>query len=372
MSDSQFVHLLNNCNHHSTRVSLILVLTGSACITDVPLEPVEEPALDMTVAASAKHPDPDTFAIQLHFGPDVSDAAKAAALVSVRRWNEILADMVLPDVTMKADEKICPGSEWGTLQEDYAVDDLLILVSPDSIDGPGKTLAQAGACVWRGHMDNWMPVVGEITIDEADPVSVDDDQAMAKALNLMDHEIGHVLGISGFTWDWLGLLRNPSDTITTRDTYFEGRRARSFFDFSGGDAYEEINKVPVHSDNSHWRPGLTGNELMGPWIHDTLMPLSIITLGALHDIGWRVDYSVADLSYKVNPPADSATAQDQDALPRLLFDHPMPPGPMVIVGEDGLLYEVSSTDRRTLTRILPGPPQEADDFLLSPPPPPWG
>ena len=352
-----------------SRIALHLALGVSlnACITDVPPEAVDadSPALDMTVAASMRHPDPDTFAIQLYFASDVSDTAKAAALVSASRWNEILADMVLPDVAMEAGEQICPGGEWGTLDEDYVVDDLLILVSQDSIDGPGKTLARARACVRRGHMDNWMPVVGEIVLDVDDPISIRDVRAEREALNLMNHEIGHVLGIDGGMWDWLGLLRNPSDTITTRDTYFEGRRARFFFDYSGGDDHD-IKKVPVHSDNTHWRGDLVGNELMSPWMHDTLMPLSLVTLGALHDIGWRVDYSMAD-SFKVTPP-DSTAAHDQDDAPRVMFDRPMPPRPMVIVREDGLLYEVSKTDGSELTRVRPGPEHAGRPGRVWPPP----
>ena len=41
-------------------------------------------------------------------------------------------------------------------------------------------------------------------------------------------------------------------------------------------------------------PGLE-NELMTGWIENVHMPLSVITIGFLEDLGWSVNYSKADV-----------------------------------------------------------------------------
>ena len=283
----------------------------------------------------------DPFNIAVHFASDVSTHDQVIIRSAAARWDRVLAKTVLEDVSVKAGEDVCPSSSWGTWQQDTSVDDLLVLVSYDSIDGDGddegNTLARAGACVWRNADQDWLPVVGKVVIDEADPLS---EHSLQEAEDLIAHEIGHVLGI-GWFWDWVGLLQEASDTTESRDTYFSGRRARQAFDHLGGEAYTG-NKVPVHnlgrlgSINGHWRESVMQGELMTPYMDSGRDPLSLITLWSLEDLGWRGDYNAVD-AYRV--PQSAANADEEDA--RLLFDEVVVPEVLMIVGEDGRLHPVS-------------------------------
>jgi hypothetical protein len=106
----------------------------------------------------------------------------------------------------------------------------------------------------------------------------------------MTHEFAHVLGI-GTLW------QNFVDPATA--TY----RADTF----AGAAYGQLlgSPVPVAvpleptpgdpNNFAHWSESALGNELMTPEDNGkrTLDPVSIITLGALQDLGWKVNYNAA-------------------------------------------------------------------------------
>jgi hypothetical protein len=85
----------------------------------------------------------------------------------------------------------------------------------------------------------------------------------------------------------------------TPDTHFAGPAARAAFDELGGTAYDSA-KVPLNNFYSpdrpgvvdgHWRTVPFGNELMESNAGNRL---SAVTIGAMEDIGYEVDHSVAD------------------------------------------------------------------------------
>jgi hypothetical protein len=89
------------------------------------------------------------------------------------------------------------------------------------------------------------------------------------------------------------------------DTHFIGQNAIAQFDALGGAAYPD-SKVPVENDffdegeavDGHWRSFFMTGELMSSKSFMNA-ELSAITVGALEDMGYEVDYSGAE-PFQVN------------------------------------------------------------------------
>ena len=138
---------------------------------------------------------------------------------------------------------------------------------------------------------------------------------------VMLHELGHVFGIGTYWYDGdVRLVNLPSSTRRV-DTHFPGPNAVAAFDAAGGSGYPGA-KVPVTNDpaedadaGGHWRSVLCG-EIMtrGNCPGEELTVVSAITLGALADLGWVVDMSVAE-DYAL-PARDMAASLPTDTVSR--------------------------------------------------------
>jgi hypothetical protein len=195
------------------------------------------------------------------------------------------------------------------------VDDLLVLVSIEPIDGPNTTgetiLAEGAPCLVRSS--SHLPVVSYVRLDVADLGGLEQSGALEPVFL---HELLHALGF-GSLWGnrYFGYLENPSKPNRAgADTYFSGANAIAAFDSVGGTTYP-LHKVPVENSgggeaDTHWRGAVLRGELMQPFLQDLHPALSLLTLGSLQDLGYSVDLSQAD-SYSMrspNPAASSAPA----------------------------------------------------------------
>ena len=219
-------------------------------------------------------------------------ALRSAIRRAARRWTAVLGDTELPDVLIPSGPKpACLGARVDNLTG--LVDDLAILVSTTSIDGPGGTLALGGPCWVR--WGSYLPYVGLLILDQADV----NDLGEGEVTDLLVHEIGHVLGI-GALWGDFRLVRSPSLYSPGADTHFDGSAAVAAFDAAGGEDYGN-GKVPVEnlmgpgSSDMHWRESVLASELMTPVLGvGEANPLSAITIQSLVDLGYTVDVSLAD------------------------------------------------------------------------------
>ena len=208
------------------------------------------------------------------------------------RWMDVLRDTELPNVPVPEDmELACTSLSLGARMGE--VDDLTVLVSVRSLDGPGGALGFAGTCWLRA--ESFLPVFAAVHIDEDDVERLDEGDTN----DLILHEFGHTLGI-GPSWRHLGLLRRNNSPGIGIDPYFAGPLAIAAFDSAGGGDYEHA-KVPVEnrggsgSVDSHWRESVLGPELMTS-VQDRGAgdPLSPITIWSLADLGYTVDPSLAE------------------------------------------------------------------------------
>ena len=238
-----------------------------------------------------------SFDIDLRFPgtePTVSQARTIREAADV--WEGIIS-RGLPYRNIRSSDEWWCEREFPSLFGAH-IDDLLIDVRLEDIDGPGEVLAVAGPC--RVRAESGLPYLGDMLFDTADLLS------MEQAGVLRDtalHEIAHVLGF-GLGWLWQELLQEPSvGGSGSRDTHFRGEQAIAAFDAVGGSAYAGA-KVPVENDtgryswgalDTHWRESVFGEELMTTAVvlADGSEPLSLVTVAALEDLGYQVDRSKA-------------------------------------------------------------------------------
>ena len=148
------------------------------------------------------------------------------------------------------------------------------------------------------------------------------DSGKTKYFYVLVHEIGHILGIGSVTaWDLDGTpITSYVDTDGETKTYYTGTNALREYKSYLPQIAGQLIGIPmeddggsgtanVHAEEGHegatssndryingiFHPGLD-DELMTGWLESspTTTPLSRISLGFLEDIGYTVDYNLAD------------------------------------------------------------------------------
>lgn len=243
-------------------------------------------------ATATATPPPGSFSIELQFTEPPSPSQLQAFRSAAARWESIITEGLTP-VHVAIDAATCGPSSPAI---DRVVDDLLIFVTLESIDGPGGALGSAFPCYLR--LADSLTIVGGMRFDTDDLPAL---EAMGLLEDVILHEMGHVLGI-GTLWDFFGSLRNRSlpDAIGA-DTHFDGPAAIDAFDAIGGAGYDGGAKVPVENAQGgqgtrdvHWRQSVFADELMTGFLTGGTNPLSLVTVASLADLGYRVDPGAAD------------------------------------------------------------------------------
>lgn len=166
------------------------------------------------------------------------------------------------------------------------VDDLVVEVSTRPIDGTSNILAQAGSKLLRSGSD--LPATAEMTIDSA-------DRNNSQLYDIVVHEFGHALGFVGWVVRKHGLFNST-------ETRFTGSNAAAQYRSIFGNSY---TSVPMKKGEGHWKETIFKNELMTPYI-DSNMRLSKVTVGAMKDLGYTVNYNFADSYSKPGSLLDRA------------------------------------------------------------------
>ena len=237
-----------------------------------------------------------SFDIELVFVEGHRFSAEHVELMqaAARRWEAIITED-LPDTEFTSAIDMEDDFDWWAARwkdtrgrvvvQPGTVDDLRIYVSTRPPQGT-LTLGWGGAFLFR-TLPSGLPDMGTVVIAESflNASNVDPEWHAEAIRSVMVHEIAHVLGF-GSSWMWEGWL------VEGADSHFQGPEARVFFDLAGGESYSG-NKVPVQIDGGHWREAVFGDEMMSPTA-GLYEDLSSVTLGAMHDMGYRVDFTQAD------------------------------------------------------------------------------
>lgn len=226
------------------------------------------------------------FQIDLSFS-GLSASAQAIVEQAAQRWEQVIVGD-LPDVRT-----------WS-----QTIDDVLIRVVGQSMDGIGSALAEAGPTAVRSR--GGLPYQGTIVVDTADVAALESSSLL---LDVITHEIAHVLGF-GTLWTSRGLLTGTS----TANPQYTGTQAVAEYNALFG---ANASGVPVEAGGGsgtalgHWRQSVFGNELMVGYAQSGGMPLSRITVAAMADLGYQVTLAAADPyppSAASSPLASSANA----------------------------------------------------------------
>ena len=152
----------------------------------------------------------ETFDIQLRYlGTAPTDAQKRVFEEAASFWEGALKENTRTIRTpLKSSRDRCPDtpSHFGEL-----VDDLLINIQLDDLDGPQHTLALGGYCIHRLHEGRPdLPVIAIMVFDSGDIGRLEADESL---LDLAIHEMAHALGFGMDLWRDRGYLHNPTISV---------------------------------------------------------------------------------------------------------------------------------------------------------------
>jgi hypothetical protein len=288
------------------------------------------------------------FQIRLHYLTSATAAQQQAFAAAAARWQAILPDD-LPDALLFTHQQPFCG---GVPVNEY-IDDLVIDVILEPIDGPGTILGEAAPCAVRSVVP--LPAFGFMRFDTDDLAAMESNGQLG---DVILHEMGHVLGF-GSLWSTWGLVVGGG----TSDPRFSGVNAIADYvnnyDGDGAACNSTFPCVPLEgvggagTVGSHWREASCGtcestdyfgNELMTGYISapGNPNPLSSITINHFLDIGYSAVNTAAADVFDLNPSPPPAAGTVSPPL-KLVNDIWL--GPLYRIEADGSLTMVLS-DRR--------------------------
>lgn len=300
--------------------------------------------------------------VEFRFLSDITDSQRQAFNRAAERWRKVIIGD-LPDTEIPQQvATFCGLPENSGIGR---VDDVVIIVRIEPIDGPGKVLGSAGPCGIRGPSGPLGPLgqtaVGTMRFDIADAEAL---EASGRFEDVVIHEMGHVLGV-GTLWRYHDLVADRGLT----DPYFTGAAARAAFVLAGGSAYGGLS-IPVENTggsgtrDSHWRESVFNAEVMTGFAEapGVRSPLSLMTIGSLEDVGYDItiwgDDSYTYFGGSFNAGISASRARAVAGPDFELVELPLPP-PMVVpsTGAGSLISPRTARSGASRARVAQAQPR---------------
>lgn len=229
------------------------------------------------------------FDIELRFVNEPTARQREVFESAVNRWEKIIVRDE-PDITGATLPNY--NNTAILIGENEILDDIIIEVVLEPIDGPGNVLGSAGPRFIR--LPEETTITGFMRFDTADLEALEEDNQFE---NVILHEMGHVLGV-GTLWRRKGLL--VTDTFEQAvDPDYLGDRGNHFWKTKRGEGLLPIEGAFFRPDGTpfvrpgtsygHWDEATLFNELMTGFLNGGVAnPLSRITSGSMEDLGYGV------------------------------------------------------------------------------------
>ncbi len=209
--------------------------------------------------------------ITVRFSTAITEIRKDIFLRAAERWDEVITTSF-------------PSTEV----DNETLDGLLIEASIEPIDGEQGVLGQAGPTILLNGTE--LPAKGIMQFDTADVERLERESAFA---DVVIHEMGHVIGF-GTLWSRFNLV----EASGTNNPQFVGSSAMQ--EYSELLNVDDPRSIPIANTGGagtregHWRELVFGDELMTGFLSGENRPLSRLTLAALEDMGYSVNFDAAD------------------------------------------------------------------------------
>ena len=203
---------------------------GTATVRVTATDPNTSNDKSQEIPVSVGASDPGNFNIDLFFTSTFTTEQRRVVVQAARRWESIITGDLTDTQTLRFYNEARDYIFFGV------VDDLLIEILFELVDGPGGAAGRGGPGDIR--LQSHLPIMGTVWFDTADF----EDMSEIDFLDTAVHEMGHVLGI-GTLWHIFGFLRNPSldenyePIDPAPDTHFTGPLALEAFENAGGANY---------------------------------------------------------------------------------------------------------------------------------------
>jgi hypothetical protein len=242
--------------------------------------------------------------IDVRYLSNFSAQQKSVVAAAVDKWTRALSKD-FGDFRLNSAANACFA---GQPRLDETHHNPLLFISAAEMDGPNGSLAFTRVCAVSGR--DTLPIVSQIQLDAADLGSMESQGILS---GVITHEIGHVLGFNPGSYTPRNLAGGGSS-----DPHFRGATARAEFAKHGawytGVPVPLENRTGLGPSDPHWRYLVFGDELMVAEVSSGFTsPLSSITLGFFQDLGYEVDFSMAD-PYEVRPPFPNNRVLPQASL----------------------------------------------------------
>ena len=255
---------------------------------------------------------------------------------AARRWEQVIVGDLsdynpgdFPGITDLFD-----GSFEGVGPVNEVVDDILIGYEFTTVDGPNQVLgfARPTFAVSRNGSPAPLPFAGAMTFDIDDFQNSNDEEQL---LTIIIHEMGHALGI-GSLWS----SRCGEDCSEQNQDYECTFAQEQFQEIFGTDQTLQMSLDETASGDvacGHWKE----DQFEDLWWEDVMTPgyspgkeiiLSTITVGAMADFGYTVNYAGAD-PIPPNPNSFSFDAGPSSYLSSNTSDHFLQSDPIDIIHE---------------------------------------
>eukprot|EP00179_Madagascaria_erythrocladioides_P002016 CAMPEP_0198311116 /NCGR_PEP_ID=MMETSP1450-20131203/2943_1 /TAXON_ID=753684 ORGANISM="Madagascaria erythrocladiodes, Strain CCMP3234" /NCGR_SAMPLE_ID=MMETSP1450 /ASSEMBLY_ACC=CAM_ASM_001115 /LENGTH=509 /DNA_ID=CAMNT_0044013975 /DNA_START=90 /DNA_END=1619 /DNA_ORIENTATION=- len=224
-----------------------------------------------------------TFSINFQFTSAVDENLRRVFRRAAARWDKVI-DKSLPDKQVVANGEI------------IEINDLLVGVTGERIDGVGGTLAAAGTVGLRGRLADYLPyyAVAFVDLDDYEHIQSLGPEAEDLLQEVVLHELGHALGINPISWDIAQAVVDG--------TYVGTNALREYQQYLvDSENSLLVSFVPLENDggsgtvSAHFEEDVFGNELMTGFVNTgNGNPLSRVSIGSLNDLGYFVNYAAAD------------------------------------------------------------------------------